>query len=92
MSILARLTPANLSKEQYEEVDRRLTQQGDDAPDGRQLHVCFGSEGDLRVSEVWESEEKMRAFGDRLMPILEEVGIQMGAPPELLPVVNVDIP
>jgi len=87
MSILIRFSPQNLTSEQYEEVNRRLEASGA-VPDGQQLHVCFGNEGDLRVSEVWESEEKMRAFGEQLMPILEEVGVQMSAEPEILPVVN----
>jgi hypothetical protein len=88
MSILVRFAPVSLTKEQYEEVNRRLEATGDAAPDGQELHVCFGNEGELRVSEVWESEEKMRAFGDRLMPVLEDVGIQLGGEPEILPVVN----
>jgi hypothetical protein len=89
MSILARFTPASLTEEQYNEVNKRLSEGGDMPPDGQELHVCFGTDGDLRISEVWESEEKMQAFGDRLMPILGEVGITQGAPPEILPVVNV---
>jgi hypothetical protein len=88
MSILVRFSPANLTREQYEEVNRRLEATGDAEPDGQQLHVCFGNEGELRVSEVWESEEKMRAFGERLMPVLEDVGIQLAGEPEILPVVN----
>jgi hypothetical protein len=43
-------------------------------------HVCFGEDGDLRVSEIWDSQEKLEAFGERLMPILAEVGIQPGEP------------
>jgi hypothetical protein len=43
-------------------------------------HVCFGQDGDLRVSEIWDSQEKLEAFGERLMPILAEVGIQPGEP------------
>ena len=89
MSILARFTPAGLTKEQYEEVNKRLEETGAIPADGQELHVCFGNDGDLRISEIWESEEKMQAFGDRLMPILGEVGITQGAPPEILPVVNV---
>jgi hypothetical protein len=89
MSILVRFTPANLTSQQYEEVNRRLEESGGAVPDGQELHVCFGNEGDLRVSEIWESEEKMNAFGERLMPILEEVGVQLAGPPEILPVVNV---
>lgn len=92
MSILARFSPANLTSEQYEDVNRRLRDSGQFPPDGQQLHVCFGNEGDLRISEVWESEEQMRAFGERLMPILEEVGVAQGAPPEILPVVNFATP
>jgi hypothetical protein len=88
MSILVRFSPANLTKQQYEEVNRRLEEKGEAAPDGQELHVCFGEEGNLRVSEVWESEEKMQAFGERLMPVLEEVGVQLAAEPEILPVVN----
>jgi hypothetical protein len=90
MSILARFTPANLTEQQYDEVNRQLRETGAVPPDGQELHVCFGTDGDLRISEIWESEEKMRAFGERLMPILEDVGITEGAPPEILPVVNVE--
>ena len=88
MSILARFTPANLDKQRYDDVNRRLEENGDGAPDGRLLHVCFGEEGSLRVSEIWESREQMEAFRERLMPVLEEVGVEMGAPPEFLPVVS----
>ena len=88
MSILVRFSPANLTLEQYEEVNRRLREVGSFPPDGQELHVCFGEDGALRVSEVWASEEKMRAFGETLMPILEQVGVGMASPPEILPVVN----
>lgn len=88
MSILARYSPANLTSQQYDEVNRRLEEGGGMPPEGQELHVCFGNEGDLRVSEVWASEEQMSAFRERLMPILEEVGITQSGPPEILPVVN----
>jgi len=88
MSILARFSPANLTAEQYQAVSSRLEESGNLAPDGRELHVCFGNDGDLRISEVWESEEKMAAFREVLMPILEEAGIAQAGPPEILPVVN----
>ena len=44
-------------------------------------------DGKLRVSEIWESQEKFAAFGERLMPILAEVGIDPGMP-EVLEVHN----
>jgi hypothetical protein len=51
-------------------------------------HVCFGSEGNLRVSEIWDSREQFQAFGERLMPVLAEGGIQPGEP-QMLEVHNI---
>ena len=80
MSVLARFAPASLTAEQYAESIRRLEEGGDFPPDGMQLHVCFGSDPNLRVSEIWDSQEQMQAFGERLMPVLAEVGIEAGEP------------
>jgi hypothetical protein len=52
-----------------------------------EYHVCFGSDDNLRVSEIWDSQEKFEAFGSRLMPVLDEVGIDPGQP-EVHPVHN----
>jgi hypothetical protein len=40
-------------------------------------------ENDIRVSEVWESREKLEGFGEKLRPRLEEEGIQLSAEPEV---------
>ena len=40
------------------------------SPEGLQLHVCFGEDGDLRVSEVWDSREQFEAFGEQPLPVL----------------------
>jgi len=77
MSVLIRFAPAGLTAAQYDEAIRKL---GDESPDGREYHVCYGSDGNLRVSEVWDSQEQFAAFGERLMPILAEVGIDPGEP------------
>ena len=57
-------------------------------PDGLDYHVCFGSDGNLRVSEIWDSREQLEAFGERLMPLLAEVGIEPGEP-ELIEIHNI---
>ncbi len=81
MSIVARFHPANLTNEKYEEALRRLEDAGAwPAPDGLDYHVLFGSEGNLRVSEIWDSREHLQAFGERLMPILSDIGIEPGEP------------
>ncbi|HEY7932346.1 MAG TPA: hypothetical protein VID48_00860 [Solirubrobacteraceae bacterium] len=88
MSILIRFAPASLTAEQYDESVRKLDAQGNWPPDGLDYHVCFGSEGKLRVSEIWDSPEQLHAFGERLMPVLAEVGIEPGEP-ELVEIHNI---
>lgn len=88
MSVLIRFTPASLTAAQYDESIQRLQAAGNWPPDGLDYHVCFGSDGDLRVSEIWDSREQLAAFGERLMPILADVGIEPGQP-QLLEIHNI---
>jgi hypothetical protein len=87
MSIVVRFAPPSLTAEQYDESVRRLTESGDFPPDGMDYHICFGTEGNLRVSEIWDSREQLDAFGGRLMPVLADIGIEPGEP-EVLEVHN----
>jgi hypothetical protein len=88
-SILARFTPtSDVTKEQYDETIRRLEKSGDWLPEGLEYHVAFKSDGKLRVSEIWDSREQFDAFGERLMPVLKDVGIEPGKP-EMLEIHNI---
>jgi hypothetical protein len=86
VSVVVRYQPTGLTRQQYDEVSRRMEGSGAWPPDGMDMHVMFGTEGELRVSEIWDSEDKWRAFTDKLLPALEEVGVHMGADPEVLQV------
>jgi len=88
MSILVRFAPASLTAAQYDESIHKLEEAGIVPADGMEYHVCFGSDPNLRVSEIWESEDKWTAFGEKLMPVLAEVGIEPGQP-EILPIHNI---
>jgi hypothetical protein len=88
MSMLVRFSPESLTSEKYDDVKRRLNDAGHWPPDGLEYHVCFGSEGELRVSEIWSSSGQFEAFGQQLMPILDEVGIKQSNPPEFLDIHN----
>jgi hypothetical protein len=90
MSILVRFSPANMTAEQYDRVSEQIQGSGDWPPEGLDIHVCFGEEGNLRVSEIWDSQEQMEAFGEKLMPQLSEGGIEFSAEPEVLPVHNIE--
>jgi hypothetical protein len=80
MSVLARFSAPGTTTEQYDETIRRLEGMGDFPPDGLEYHVCFLADGDVRVSEIWNSLEQFQAFGERLMPVLAEAGINPGEP------------
>lgn len=89
-SILVRFTAGpNVTTDQYDETMRRLEAAGDWKPDGLELHVAFGSDGNFRVSEIWDSQEQFDAFGERLMPVLKDVGIELSGDPEILKIHNV---
>ena len=88
--LLVRFTPAsNVTTDQYDETIRRLEKSGDWVPDGLEYHVAFRSNGDFRVSEIWDSREQFDAFGERLMPMLKDVGIELSGEPEMLEIHNI---
>lgn len=80
MSVLIRFAPKSLTAEQYDDVVRRLNEAGVFPADGLDYEVCFGSGDQYRVSQVWDTQEQLDAFGAKLMPILTEVGIDPGQP------------
>jgi hypothetical protein len=78
-----------LTQERYEEAVRRLTGKSrvetpaDWPVEGLLVHAAGQGERGFRVVDVWESEEAARRFGERLAPVLEEVGIK--EQPDLYP-------
>jgi hypothetical protein len=84
-SILVRFTGApSVTREQYDETNRRLVASTQWPPDGLDYHVAFVSDGKFRVSEIWDSREQFDAFGKHLMPVLSDVGIVLAGEPEVL--------
>jgi hypothetical protein len=90
MSIVVRFHPASLTAEKYDASTSKLEEAGVEfPPEGLDYHVCFGSDGDLKVSEIWDSREQFEAFGERLMPVLADTGITFSAEPEVFEVHNI---
>ena len=89
MSIVVRFQPAALTTEQYDESIRRLEEAGEFPPDGLEYHICFGPDGNMKVSEIWDSREQLESFGERLMPLLTDVGIEFSGEPEVFEVHNI---
>jgi hypothetical protein len=90
MSIVVRIKPSGMTAEQYDGVSNQLKESGDWPADGCDYHVCFGSEGNLVVSEIWDSREQLEAFGEKLRPVLQEKGIQITGDPEIFEVHNIE--
>ena len=80
---------AGLTRENYEEVVRRLSgksrlESPSDWPvEGLLVHAAGESDNSFRVVDVWESEEAVQRFGEQLIPLLREVGVE--AEPEIYP-------
>lgn len=70
-----------VTQESYEATVRkiadktRLESPSDWPVEGLLVHTAGQSDSGFRVVDVWESEESCRRFGERLGPILQEVGI-----------------
>jgi hypothetical protein len=76
-----------LTAEQYDSAVQRLTEEGILPADGLDYEICFGSGDKMKVSQVWDTQAQLDAFGARLMPVLSELGIEPGKP-EVLEVHN----
>jgi hypothetical protein len=81
------ITTENMTAEQHAEGRRRLNDAG--APEAAmKLHSVFGEEGKLQVFDIWESQEAFDKFLGYLVPILDDLGIKLAAPPSIMPVVD----
>ncbi len=80
-----------MSARQYDECIKRLQKAGAGHPPGRIYHACFGSPENLAVFDVWTSQAAFEAFGQTLMPIMQQIGADPGQP-SVMPVHNVIVP
>jgi hypothetical protein len=79
---------AGVTPEQYEEARDVINWEGD-VPDGAALHVAGFDGDDLRVTDVWESQEQFERFvGERLMPGVKQIGIEGEPEVHFYPVQN----
>ena len=85
VSIVAVFQGPSLTQDQYEQVVSRLTggsttrmESPSDWPvPGLQVHVAGQGASGFRVVDVWESQEAFDSFGETLMPILQEEGVDV---------------
>jgi heme-degrading monooxygenase HmoA len=85
MAIAIYFHPQAMTAKQYDEAMARLDAIGESKPKGRTHHSVFGPEDHVMVYDVWDSQEDFDAFGQKLMPILTEMGIDPGQP-DVMPI------
>ena len=90
MSIVVRFNPKDVTRAKYDEVVRRLEEAGEwPNPPGLEFDVLYGLEGNLRVSEIWDSPESLEAYFQKISRVMNEVGIEMASEPEIYEVQNI---
>ncbi|MDQ2985469.1 MAG: hypothetical protein M3R13_01950 [Armatimonadota bacterium] len=66
-----------VTADQYDAVCRDANINQDNVPDGMIFHSACTTDSGFLVVDVWESEEKFRAFGAQLAPAMDRAGISV---------------
>lgn len=66
--------------EKYNNVIKQLEAAGAGSPKGRTYHCALESNGAIQVFDIWESQEDFDAFGEKLVPILSDLGVDLQEP------------
>lgn len=89
MSVVTVFQSPSMTQERYEESVRRVTGgKGLESPadwpvEGLLVHAAGQGPSGFRVVDVWESEEAFARFGETLLPILQDLGVE--GHPEVYP-------
>jgi hypothetical protein len=78
--IVAHFTGSGMTSAQYDEVLVELKKVTTFPASGQIAHACYKTDDGYKVVDVWESAETFAAFGEKLMPILQKLGINAGQP------------
>ena len=87
--IVAQFNVVGLTAQQYSQANKDLEAAGKGKPYGRLFHVAAQHADGFFMTEVWESEEALKEFGETLIPILVKNGITHAQPATVLPVHNI---
>ncbi|MEU3480984.1 hypothetical protein ACI2LO_33245 [Streptomyces sp. NPDC033754] len=92
MAIFVHGVLAGVTTDQYDGFNAKL-QETPDIFDGCVSHACVPTDDGLEIFDVWETEQQMNAFAERMMPIAAAVGFPVGdAAPRIMTVHNYWVP
>ncbi|MFJ5549413.1 hypothetical protein [Streptomyces sp. NPDC093225] len=73
MAVLVHAALPGISTDQYDALNAKL-QETPEIFDGCVSHTCVPTGEGLEVFDVWDTEEQMNAFTERMMPLAVELG------------------
>ncbi|MFF8288887.1 hypothetical protein ACF068_06575 [Streptomyces sp. NPDC016309] len=86
MAIFVHAVAPGVTTDQYDALNARL-QEIPGVFDGCLSHACVPTDGGLEVFDLWETEQQMNAFVEKMMPVATELGWpDTGNGPRILPV------
>ena len=78
--IVVHFNGTGMTTAQYDQIIVELQKETTFPPAGQIAHFCYQTPEGLKVIDVWESAEAFNTFGQKLMPILQKLGINAGQP------------
>lgn len=70
----------SMTRDQYQQILGKLVEAKAFPPAGQLTHCCYGPDQALKVFDIFEDPASFEAFGRILLPILLEVGVDVGEP------------
>ena len=80
MALAFYFSPTSFTAADYDQLLGELEAAGAGTPAGRLYHVALETDGQIRVFDVWDSQESFEAFGETLLPIMGALGSEPGQP------------
>lgn len=77
MAVAVRISPKQMTKDDYARVMSTLESDGHGSPEGRQSHTSYGDDH-LEMFEVWESPEHYESHHPRLVNAVLDAGLEPG--------------
>lgn len=92
MAIFMHVHLPGVTTDQYDTLNAKL-QETPEVFDGCLAHVCVPGTDGLDIYDLWESEQHMRAFSEKVSPVADSLGFSgSGGEPETFSAHNYWVP
>ncbi len=77
MAVAVHICPDHMSKDDYKRMIGDLEKDGVHEPEGRLSHAAYGEDDDVKMFELWRSQEDFDAHSDKLFATLQGAGVNV---------------